>query len=444
VGSRRVLILGLAGLAAFSAFFLIRPLFGPDPYGPRPAGTTYAYSFLVVAAFVPYAAAVWAVRRGVSLRVAIAGTILLHGLLLPAALTQSQDLYMYLFYGKMWAVHGANPYLVEPQAFRTDAWFPWVRWPDQPTVYGPLWTMVTAVPAGLASGSLSAAFALAKTVAALLGVASAAGLVAACRGRGEPAGPRLVLLAWNPVILVSLPLGGHADIAVVAGVLWAVVADRRGRPVVATALLTAASLVKAYAALVLLVYLICLARRGKALWASAGAAVGLTVAAFAPFWQGWRTLRGVGEVSAQASASLAGELQRALQGPLGETPSAALVRVGGLVVVVLVIMLHARSPTFREDPWPAAAAAFLAYFLVTPWFLYWHQAGLLALAAAAATVSVRASAYTFSATSMLTASLGGSPWGRGLQAALRYGPPLALLGRRRISSRRVSSTPASR
>src|SRR5919108_2484572 len=246
VGSRRVLILGLAGLAAFSAFFLIRPLFGPDPYGPRPAGTTYAYSFLVVAAFVPYAAAVWAFRRGVSLRVAIAGTILLHGLLLPAALTQSQDLYMYLFYGKMWAVHGANPYLVEPQAFRTDAWFPWVRWPDQPTVYGPLWTMVTAVPAGLASGSLSAAFALAKTVAALLGVASAAGLVAACRGRGEPAGPRLVLLAWNPVILVSLPLGGHADIAVVAGVLWAVVADRRGRPVVATALLTAASLVKAY------------------------------------------------------------------------------------------------------------------------------------------------------------------------------------------------------
>src|SRR5919108_665623 len=250
VGSRRVLILGLAGLAAFSAFFLIRPLFGPDPYGPRPAGTTYAYSFLVVAAFVPYAAAVWAVRRGVSLRVAIAGTILLHGLLLPAALTQSQDLYMYLFYGKMWAVHGANPYLVEPQAF----------------------------------------------------------------------------------------------------------------------------------------------------------------------------------------ASLAGELQRALQGPLGETPSAALVRVGGLVVVVLVIVLHARSPTFREDPWPAAAAAFLAYFLVTPWFLYWHQAGLLALAAAAATVSVRASAYTFSATSMLTTSLGGSPWGRGLQAALRYGPPLALLGRRRISS----------
>src|SRR5919108_443698 len=88
---------------------------------------------------------------------------------------------------------------------------------------------VTGVPASLASGSLSAAFALAKTVAALLGVASAAGLVAACRGRGEPAGPRLVLLAWNPVILVSLPLGGHADIAVVAGVLWAVVADRRGR-----------------------------------------------------------------------------------------------------------------------------------------------------------------------------------------------------------------------
>src|SRR5205823_2917015 len=37
----------------------------------------------------------------------------------------------------------------------------------------------------------------------------------------------------------------------------------------------------------------------------------------------------------------------------------------------------ARSP----DPWPAIAAWFLAYLLLTPWIFYWHELPLLGIVA---------------------------------------------------------------
>jgi hypothetical protein len=431
------LLLGFGGLVAFAAFFLIRPFLGPlPPYGPRPAGTTYAYSFVVVAAFVPYAAAIWATRRGIRLRWALGGILVLHGLVLPAALTQSQDLYMYLFYGKMWAVHGANPYVVLPNAFAADPWFPWVRWPDQPSVYGPLWTFLTAIPARISPGTLGVAFGLMKAMVALIGAAFAAGFVIAARARGLAPGPAAVLVAWNPVFLVSLPLGGHADVLVIAALIWAVAAHHRGRRLVAVALLTAAALVKAYAGLAVIVYLLAVARRRpRDALAGVGVAMGMGALAFSPFWEGWRTLMGVASVSAQASASAAGEVQRLLESLAGADIAVWGVRIAGLAVIAAVVIVQARRPGFAEDPWPAITVAYLVYVLVTPWFLYWHQAGLLALAAVAASSPVRAAAYTFSGTSMLTASFGGAPLGRALQAALRYGPPLAAA---RWTSRRSS------
>ena len=64
---------------------------------------------------------------------------------------------------------------------------------------------------------------------------------------------------------------------------------------------------------------------------------------------------------------------------------------------------------------------FAAYLAVTPWFLPWHLAGLLALAAVAASAPLEAAAYSFSGTASLTASFGETGWGGALQAGLRYG-----------------------
>jgi hypothetical protein len=392
----------------------------------------------VVAAFVPYAAAVWATRDA-SLKVALGGIVVLHGLLLAAPLTQSQDLYMYLFYGKVWSVHGANPYLVAPAAFAADPWFAWVRWPTQPTVYGPIWTTITSIPVRLSPTSLTTAFFMTKALVMALVAAGVAGLIAASRSRGLRPGPVLVLAAWNPVILVSLPLAGHADVALVAALLWAMVADTRGHPLVATTLLAGAALVKPYALLALVVYFVALGRRDRRLLVPAAAiAAALAAITFAPFWGGLETFRGMADIAGRASASLAGEIQRVLDGILGAGPAASVVRVVGLGVVAAVLTRQALRPRFPTDPWPATSAVLVAYVLVTPWFLYWHLAGPLALAAVAASPAVRAAAFTFSGTSMVTASFGGTWWGRMLQVVLRYGPPLVVA---RMTARRGSRFP---
>lgn len=439
--------LSYGALVAFALFFLIRPFVGAgDAYRPRLVpGITYAYSSLVVAAFVPYAVAAWASRRGISFRAAgVAGGVL-HLIVLLAPLTQSQDLYAYLFYGKMWAVHGANPYTVLPQAFAADAWFPWVQWTDQASVYGPLWTMVTGGIAKLAGESLAAGFVLMKGVILGLGVVSMLGIARASDLRGRSPGRNVLLGLWNPLIIVALPLGGHADVAVVAATLWALAADRRGRPLLATLLLTAAWLVKAYAAVVLLVYLLALARRRFPLAVRAAAlAGGATVLAWLPFWKGTATLEGLAEIAGRASASLGGQIQLLLEQPLGEEAAGVIVRLAGLAVLAAAIISQARRPGFAKDPWPAATAAFLAYVAVTPWFLYWHLVGPLALALVAGSPAIRAAALTFSGTSMLTTSFGGNPWGRALQTSLRYGVPAFAAVRAARRPKREGTPPRSR
>jgi Glycosyltransferase family 87 len=432
VRSPGLLLVGLAGLLAFDLFFLVRPLFEAAPaYRPRPAGTTYAYSFLVVAAFAPFALAVRGAGSTVRVRWALAGTAILHVLVLPAALTQSQDLYAYLFYGKMWAVHGANPYVDLPLRFSADPWFPWMRWPNQVSVYGPLWTLLTGGVAALSTGSLAWAFALSKALVGVLGVATVSGLIRAARHRGVPAGWALVMVAWNPLVIVSLPLGGHADVAVTAAWAWALVADRRGRTTVATLLLAAATLVKAYAGVVLVVYLLVLARRRARVGRAAGAAVALAGLAYAPFWEGWRTFTGLAEIGSRASASLGGGVQLLLGTMIPETAAAWIVRAAGLAVIALVIARGASSDRFASDPWPAATAAFVAYLVVTPWFLYWHLVGALVLSVLAASQRLRAGVFAFSGTAMLTASFGSTWWGRVVQTSLRYGIPAAAFIRAR-------------
>ncbi len=422
-----MLWLGFLGLALFSLFLLVRPFLDPaDAYRPRLVpGVTYAYSFLVVAAFVPHALVAWACRRGVPFRpVAMAGAAL-HLIVLFAPLTQSQDLYAYLFYGKMWAAHGANPYTTLPLAFASDAWFPWMQWRDVPSVYGPVWTLITGGVAKLAGSSLATGFVLMKVVILGLGGLCLLGIRRASELRGRDPGRNAVLAIWSPLVIVSLPLGGHADVAVAAAVLWAIVADRRGRPLLATLALTGGWLVKAYAGVVLLVYLLALVRRrAPTALGAAGLSAGATVLAWLPFWQGLPTLSGLADVARRASASLAGQAQLLLTDPLDGDVARLLVRVVGVVVLAGVILVVARRPGFAEDPWAAAAAAFLAYIAVTPWFLYWHLTAPLFLAIVSASPGIRAAALTFSGTSMLTASFGGTTWGRLVQTSLRYGIPL--------------------
>src|SRR5439155_3690360 len=176
------------GSATLGAWFLIGPALGGGRYyHPGFARSAYEYASPVMFLCIPWGLALWAWRRGqrAALWLLLLGAVVLHVLVLFAPLPQSQDFYQYLFYGKMQAVHGANPYVVHPSVFRDDPWYVWIRWYTQPSVYGPAWTLVTYGVAKAVGGSLSASFVMLKLIILALDLAVMAMIVAAARGRRE-------------------------------------------------------------------------------------------------------------------------------------------------------------------------------------------------------------------------------------------------------------------
>jgi hypothetical protein len=105
------------GSAALGAWFLIGPALGAGPYYKVGwSRTAYEYSNQIALLFIPWGLALFAWSRGAraSMGLLLGGAILLHLLVLFAPMPQSQDFYQYLFYGKIQAAHGANPFVANP------------------------------------------------------------------------------------------------------------------------------------------------------------------------------------------------------------------------------------------------------------------------------------------------------------------------------------------
>jgi hypothetical protein len=441
-------------LLGLVAFFLVRPaLSGETYYRPRPPGTAYDYWYLLLAAFLPYALALRSSRLGhrPALPLVLGAAAVLYVLLIPAPAVQSQDVYQYLAYGEM-AAEGENPH-----AFGTSPtpgrWQTHTLWDGAPSVYGPVWTLATGAVIRLAGGNLLASFLLVKGLAAALALLTALLVARGPLVRNDPARAssfRALVFAFNPLVLFTVGLGAHADVAVAAAFAGAAVASFRDRDGLATFLLIVATMVKAYAGMVLLVWLVALARRRSTLTGlrHLSGAVALMSLVYLLFWEGLRTFSAFAEVGRLASASLVGSVQRLVAGGASDATAgegsavAVAVRVVAGIVLVTVFIGMVRSERTPREPWRMAVLAMAAYVLVTPWYLYWHLIGPLALAVVAADEALLAGVLTFSATSLVVAGgstlFNGSVEGLGLvlQTTLRYGPPvLAVAQANRILSR---------
>jgi hypothetical protein len=430
----------LACLGVVAAFFLIRPALAHRPYyGPR-SDTATSYWFLVALCFAPYGLALreWRQGRRPPVRFLFWSAVALYVGMIPAPAQQSQDIFQSLLYGKM-ALHGTNPYVVVA-ASTHDPWRSWTKWNDTLSVYGPVWTALCAAVVWVARGNLTAAFLLLKTLTAASAAGCVSMLVAAmgtarrqrATGLRHDAGFAVLAFALNPLVVFSVGLGAHPDIVVAALVAGAVLAERRGRDPAVTLLLVVASLVKAYAALLLIAWLIALVqRRGRRTGTVHAAVCGaVAIVAYAPFWRGLRSLAGLRAVGRLASSSLSGSIVRMLSdrptaitaAPTVYDGAARWIAVG---IVAAVTAGVARSARTREEPWRAAALLFGSYVVVTPWYLPWQLLGLLALAVVVSDESVSRPVLVFSGTSVF---VGG---GLLLQTVVRYGPPLGVALRTR-------------
>jgi hypothetical protein len=194
--------------------------------------TRWAWAFLVCAglALASYAVGLALLRRRATrLAAVVALAVAIQVAPLAAPLLLSSDAYTYWSYGRIAAVHGANPYVQPPDAYPDDASFPWVGedWRDTTSVYAPAFTLASE-PVALAAGeSHDAAAWIFKVLAAAAMVAAA--LLAARLGSAPAFSAAFV--GWNPVLALHLSGGGHND-AWIAGLVLAALAlaqAERGR-----------------------------------------------------------------------------------------------------------------------------------------------------------------------------------------------------------------------
>jgi hypothetical protein len=336
------------------------------------AGTIGRPQFLtlVLLMWVAYAVAILTSRRvRPALALSVVAAAHLTFLLAPPLL--STDVFSYVDYGRLGAIHGLNPYLHAPFAAPHDDVYPLVgaKWRHTATAYGPLFTLISYPVAHL---SLPAAVWALKGLAALASVACVVLVWRCARLLGRDGLRPALLVGLNPMLLVYAVGGGHNDLLMIALMLGAVALALSERERLAGIGLLAAATIKA-PAVVVLPFLVLGSRRPRQLLA--GAAVGLAttmaVSAVAFEGQAWRFLDVLrGQQSIVGADSFPHVLAR-LFGLVDVVPVMAIAHVAlALTAVALLVAVR------RGADWLAASGWLLLMLVVAtsfplPWYTIW-------------------------------------------------------------------------
>ena len=368
----------------------------------------------VLAAAIAFLYALRETWRGtIGLRAVLWLGIALVALAVVVPLLFSRDVYSYSMYGRIESIHHANPYVSTPQDFARDPFFPLVgpQWRDTRAVYGPGFTLLSA---GLTSWLQSpvALIWVFKLIAGLADVATIL-LVARLARRlwPERSAFATALVAWNPVVLFHGVGGGHNDLLValsIAGAL-SLLASRAGaregrgpqagpgraRELLATAILSLGTLVKATVAIPLVLVIVwSVARRPRVerarmlAWHVAVAAA-LFVAFAAPQFQTKDPTYGLATLATHEGwlapsrffRVVFGHLGHAVAGGIGQSVVEGVVRsafpIAFAVAFVAVARWVARNAA-SLDAWQQGAAwgwallvGTLAAPVLLPWYVVW-------------------------------------------------------------------------
>src|SRR3954468_6097977 len=351
--------------------------------GPLPGLGGPLYSSLYAGLFVAMCgcyAVVLGLARHVEARTAVTTIVVLHVLFLLAPPLLSADLFGYIDYARIGAVHGLDPYVHGPASAPHDEVFTFMRWRGElPSPYGPLFTLGSYALAPL---SVAASFWVLKALAALASLATVWLVWDAARRLRIPALPAAMLFGLNPLVLVWGVGGAHNDLLVVAAVTGGVWLAVAGRERIAGAALAAAAGLKVSAG-VMLPFLVAGARGRRrepiagALVAGA-AAVAVTLAVFGTGVADGMWSAQVDQQNFVATASVPNQLGRLL-GLGGLTDG-----IRGIALALFVAALAALLvSTWRGRlDWIAAAGwATLAMLATSAWLMPWYVTWLLPLAA---------------------------------------------------------------
>jgi hypothetical protein len=309
-------------------------------------------------------------------RLMIAAVVVLHALFLLAPPLLSSDVFGYIDWARMGALHDLDPYAHGSLAAPHDPAFAYFRWrSEMPSPYGPAFTLASYVTAPL--GVAGAFWAMkASCAAASLGCVA---LVASCARRlGKDPVRAASFVGLNPLLLVWAIGGAHNDLLATVAAMGGVRLMLGGRERGGGAVLVLAAALKASAGVVLPYALI--GRRRALVGALAGTAA-ILVAAFAAFGA---DLGGFLDANRDQQQMVA---RTSVPNQLG-----VLLGSGGITPVIRALAFAVLGATLVWTLWRAwngadwigcAGWATLALIACSAWLMPWYVVWLLPLAAIA-------------------------------------------------------------
>jgi hypothetical protein len=338
----------------------------------------FIFSCVLIVMLVAYGAALAAVRS-LTLRSIVIAVVALHVILLLSPPMQLTDLFNYLGYARLGALHHLNPYTHTIRQELFDPVYGFSSWHNLRSPYGPLF-IALSYPLALVSLPIAYwAVKLATVVLALVFI-GLVGQIARQLGR-DPRFP-VAFVAFNPIFLIYAVEGFHNDFFMLAPMLGAIslVLARRDRS--AGVVLMLAVAVK-FTAILLLPFLLVAAhtrqRRVQVLVGAAVSAVPLIALDLALFGFSLPNL-------SQQSTLLTGFSITNVFGLLlgiGGTP--ALLKIAAVGVVLVVA-----HQFYRNRDWIGGAGwSTLALIASLSWLMPWYVVWLLPLAALGSSVRLR-------------------------------------------------------
>lgn len=342
------------------------------------------------ALFALYGAAVWLVlarpERAPGIGAVLLAAVVFRAILLPAAPALSDDLYRYIWEGRV-QLHGFNPWEHPPDdpvlAGLRDPLWEKINNKDLPAIYPPLaqWACALGALAGPSTTMMKLVFVVADLLLCFV-------LARLLRARGQPA-VRALVYAWNPLVVTEVAGSGHNDSLAMLFVAISVLVIIERRPAGSMLALGAAALSKLFP-LALLAFFI---KRVRPAWlllppamlvagyipyGAAGAGLFQSSREFAQRWRGHESLF-LGVESAIAASGISGplkDLADARGWPSLYTQPHMLARGAAALLALAALTWLARRCALGSLDLPEAIAAFTGIVLLLspvlhPWYLIW-------------------------------------------------------------------------
>ena len=391
-----------AGMASSATFFVTwsqRPGFGFPNWlaGPlRGTGidlTIPRFMLLTLALYGLYLAVVW-LAPSVRLAWAVGAIALLHVVWLLAPPMWLTDVFNYIGYVRIGAVHHLNPYSHFLRDVPGDSSFRWVTWPKLHAPYGPVF-LAGSWP--LAWASVPTALWIYKVTTALASLGCIALVARLAQELRRPVVPAVLFVGLNPLWLVYGVGGAHNDMFMLLFVLGGLLLALRGREALGAGSIVLGGAIKASGGL-LLPFLFVGARHRKQVVIGAAAAIALVIAIVLVFF-------GDHPIGALLSFAYQGEniSFKSFPGQVGQLllgmddVNYTMQKVCNVLLLGVVAALLYRAWKGRADWLESAGWATLALLLSMLWMMPWYIVWLLPLAAIVEDRRLRIAALIFGA-----------------------------------------------